>query len=767
MIIRDFKKYKFQMLAVILIIFIGITLFSACVMSYKNLQKYKDDFYRTNNFLDAYVDGMNIDEKDILELEKINGVQLAEGRMALDGYIELNENENAVAKIIAYKEQPSINKLKYVSGKYINEKNQVLLSKNFAEFHDFIVGDKIEISILGDKLELTVKGVVESPEFIITIKSRDYVMPSIEDYAIAYVSYDTIGITDELFNQVHFTLDENVDIKMIESAVKDILGDKFLNFTEREDQISEVMAREDIGMISEIAYMFPIMFLFAAALVIFVVQKKLIDLQRSTIGVLKAIGYKNRTIIMYYIKQSLILGTLGTVISILPSYYLSIFITKIYCELVYIPISQFEFDYLVIFIAIFLSNLFAILATLMSVKSLLNISAAEAMRPVNVNDVNNNRILTNIGKKWKKDNKMVLTNLTRNPVRSIFSVVCYVIAFTLFAAPIYLNDSVKYAEQSQYENIQDYDYKIVFNQPVSKEEVDKLINEYKLQCTSAILEFYIKMENGNKDKQLRIIGVEDGYSVNDGRETYKVSKDGMILPESILNELDYRVGENVTIKLLEQNDKVIKVNIVDEFKQYVGFSAYMEIEQLRWLTDEEGYANGIYITDANGSFIDVKSEIEENTLVKRIDSVQREKSEFNTLLNLVNIFILVMIVFGLLMGFSSIYNSTMINVIDRQREWGTLKILGYSNYRILKMCLKETICSLVLSIIPSMVISVGVCYILGILMSNDFYTSPFIVNVGLVIYPLLLLFIISTTSVLIYYFSIKKINTAEVIKIKE
>ncbi|WP_414705285.1 FtsX-like permease family protein [Pseudobacteroides sp.] len=77
-----------------------------------------------------------------------------------------------------------------------------------------------------------------------------------------------------------------------------------------------------------------------------------------------------------------------------------------------------------------------------------------------------------------------------------------------------------------------------------------------------------------------------------------------------------------------------------------------------------------------------------------------------------------MILFGILMGFASVYNATMTNVIDRRREWGTLKVLGYTNNKILKINVKEVFWSYLISIIPSVAISSGVCYVLGILMSN-------------------------------------------------
>lgn len=70
MLLRDVKMYKYQFIAIISIIFIGVTLFSACVMSFNNLQGFKDDFYISNNFLDGYVTGSNIENIDIENMKK-------------------------------------------------------------------------------------------------------------------------------------------------------------------------------------------------------------------------------------------------------------------------------------------------------------------------------------------------------------------------------------------------------------------------------------------------------------------------------------------------------------------------------------------------------------------------------------------------------------------------------------------------------------------------------------------------------------------------
>ena len=250
MLFRDIKQYKFQMFAIILIIFVGITLFSACVMSYMNLRIFKEAFYTENNFLDAFIDAVGVNDDDVNELWEISGITAVEARIELDGLITLQDENNATAKVIAYRQEPYISQLRFFSGHYLDGSKDVLISKNFAEFNKFQIDDTIDIKILDSELELKIKGIVESPEFIITIKSRDYVMPSIEDYGIVYIEYDLL---EEIFdfqinsyNQVYFKLDENADIDQVKKEIEDCLGDKFLRFTERYDQISEIMAREDI-----------------------------------------------------------------------------------------------------------------------------------------------------------------------------------------------------------------------------------------------------------------------------------------------------------------------------------------------------------------------------------------------------------------------------------------------------------------------------------------------------------------------------------------
>lgn len=674
-----------------------------------------------------------------------------------------------MVKVIAQKEEPKINILEFKKGEYIKSKEDILISKNFAEVNKIEIGNKVSIKVLGQDLDFNVAGIVESPEFIITIKSRDYVMPSIEDFGIVYVDYNRIKelvfTESEIYNQVHFTYKDNANEKKVERDVEDVLDEKFLFYTQRKDQISEVMAREDIGMISEIAYMFPVMFFIAAVLIIIIMQKKMIDMQRSTIGVLKAIGYKNKKIIMYYVKQGIIMGSIGSLLSIVPSYYLSIYITKVYCKLVYIPLSDFEFYTPVVIIAIFLSNLFSVLATYYAIREILKINAAEAMRPPAQN-VKSNSPFKGLAKKLKSDNKMVYRNIFRNPTRTTFTIICYIIAFVLFSVPIFLYETVITAEENQYENIQNYDYKIVLNKYESINELKEILGYKGIKSYSRALELPIEINNNNKSKKLKVIGVENDYELSDGENKFNNIND-IILPKSIAKELGINISNDVNMKVLTEKDKFIKSTLKDSFNQYVGFNGYMNLEKLQELMSLDDVTNTIYLKVNDSEFEESRKKLEESILVKRVDSIEQERKEFKTLLKLVNVFIGVMIIFGVLMGIASIYNSTMINVIERKREWGTLKVMGYNNKRILKMNVKEAICCYFISIIPCIVISSAISYLVGSMMSNDFYSSPFVLKYNMFILPIVLVFILVLISMSIYWINIKRINISEIIKSRE
>lgn len=576
-------------------------------------------------------------------------------------------------------------------------------------------------------------------------------------------------VEEAVYNQFHVTLKDGYKYEDVKDKTKDIIGEKFITEVERKDQISEVMLREDIGMIAEIAYMFPVMFLTAAALVIIAIQKKLIDLQKTNIGVMKAMGYKNKILIKYYLKQALIIGCTGSIVAIVPSYYLSIYITKVYSELVYIPVLEFKFSIVTILIAIALSNIVALAATYIGIKQVLKISAAEAMRPASIDGIkfDPSKYMKKTWKKLKSDNRMVIRNIFRNKTRSIFSIICFMITFVLFASPIFLYNSVTYSQKSQYEYIQNFDYKINFTQPVDNKMVQEIIKTEGIDDYFEVVEVPIEINGKNNTRKLKLIGIEDGYKFNDINKDIQVKEDSLILPRNIASSLGLELNDSVEMKVTFEKEKKLQMKLTEVFDQNVGFSGYVNINEIRNILDIKDLTTCIYVKTDEDVFKENKSKLLDNPLVKRIDSTSQEKEEFITLLKLVNMFIAVMIIFGILMSFSSIYNSTMINIMERKREWGTLKVLGYSNKRIQKMNIKESIALAIISLVPSVIITNIVCYVLSILMSNDFFNTPFEMTVLTYVLPSILVLIISIISLFIYKYELKKIKVSDVIKIKE
>ena len=60
------------------------------------------------------------------------------------------------------------------------------------------------------------------------------------------------------------------------------------------------MLTEEINGLKGVAQAFPFMFLSIAAVILYIMLKRLIEQQRGQIGILKALGYTNREIVLHY-----------------------------------------------------------------------------------------------------------------------------------------------------------------------------------------------------------------------------------------------------------------------------------------------------------------------------------------------------------------------------------------------------------------------------------------------------------------------------------
>src|SRR5690606_24818194 len=112
-----------------------------------------------------------------------------------------------------------------------------------------------------------------------------------------------------------------------------------------------------------------------------IMLSRMVKKDRTSIGVMKAMGYTNNAILMHYAKYSISMGLIGSVIGILCSIPLSKMFTDLYIIYMNVPVLQMKIYYEYFVYGILLTSTFCTISGFVGARSVLKINPAESMRP--------------------------------------------------------------------------------------------------------------------------------------------------------------------------------------------------------------------------------------------------------------------------------------------------------------------------------------------------------------------------------------------------
>lgn len=150
----------------------------------------------------------------------------------------------------------------------------------------------------------------------------------------------------------------------------------------RDTNVGYVCFESDSGIVDGVADVFPIFFFLVAALVCVTTMNRMVEEQRTQIGVLKALGYSEHTIMAKYMFYSGSAALTGCVAGFaLGTFLFPKVIWYAYGMLYKMDSLVYVFDWKLAVISVIVSLLCSIGTTFVSVRRELTEVAAELMRP--------------------------------------------------------------------------------------------------------------------------------------------------------------------------------------------------------------------------------------------------------------------------------------------------------------------------------------------------------------------------------------------------
>ena len=445
----------------------------------------------------------------------------------------------------------------------------------------------------------------------------------------------------------------------------------------------------DSSIVDSIAKVFPIFFFLVAALVCMTTMTRMVEEQRSQIGVLKALGYSNRRVIGKYMFYSGSAALIGTVLG----FFAGCRVFPLVIWKAYGMMYNFEsglnyiFNWKLALVSLVAALLCSMGATWVSCAEDFTVAPAQLIRPKSPKS-GKRILLERIRPLWNRISflyKVSLRNIFRYKKRFFMMVLGISGCTALLIAGFGINDSIKNIANFQYDEIDKYDYTVTFDRNMDKDARQSFVNYSKDDAKEILFAHTssVDMLKGDKEKSVSLIAADGKnfskfISLHKGDTGIAFPKDGeAVICKKLSKQLNVKAGDTITLRNSAYKEMKVKVSAVCD--NYVNNYVYIDTT-----TYKNGFGESAQVKTA---FVIASGAVHEAaassagykyTAATAVNADMR--SLVNKMMKSLNAVIILVVSCAAALAFIVIFNLTNINITERIREIATIKVLGF-NYK--------------------------------------------------------------------------------------
>lgn len=470
--LRDMGRHKTQFISIFLMAFLAVFIYAGVGGEWKGLQKSSDSFYRATNLADIWVYGSGFTEEQEKAVSEIEGVVQTERRLDLEASADL---ENKPRVTLSFVTKNDISSLYLLEGTDFdgNDTDGIWLDKRFSDARGLSVGDSISLSYNGFSFTKTIRGLIDSSEYVY-MSGGDGMTPDFYENGYAYLSYQAFPVPEMLTYSTLLikTDDSGTDW---EEAVGKALNGKYSVFLLRENHPSVNMFANEVSQHRMMGDIFPVVFLAIALLTMMTTMTRIVTAQRVQIGTLKALGFKKRSIVAHYLSYGFWLSLAGSVLgAVLGPLSLP--------HLFYPSMSGFYTlpEWKPAFSLSFLGMAGLVVAactlvTYIACRNLLRETPAQALRPKAPRAMRHGIIEKSL--LWGRlgfNSQWNLRDASRNRVRSLMAVIGVFGCTALLVCAFGMYDGMQDLKDWQYTDINKFESKLTVKEDASEEQISSV-----------------------------------------------------------------------------------------------------------------------------------------------------------------------------------------------------------------------------------------------------------------------------------------------------
>jgi putative ABC transport system permease protein len=452
----------------------------------------------------------------------------------------------------------------------------------------------------------------------------------------------------------------------------------------------------------------------------------MVEAERVSIGIMRALGYSKSAIVGHYTRYALLIGLLGSVPGVIAGYLFTLLMLPFFSMFFRVPgITALHVWQLYPF-SIALACVPCALAGFLAGSKATKIIPSEAMRPA-APDVGRRVLFENLHALWSRigtTTKMVFRGVSRNFRRFVFASLGIAFTFGLILVPIHSVFLFDMLIAKQYGELELYDYSVALASPQDRSVVREVARLSGASHAEPYAEEPLRLSHGWReesvlaravlpDSSLFLFEADDGTKVS-------VPDRGILISEFIALQLGVERGSVIAVVSPRDPDTKHYIAVEDVVRQYLGTGAYVSLGQMERILGTKNVINGVALKTEG----QVSADLDSAPGVLAVYNATALINAYNELMEMGTYSLSMMVFFGCALGFAVLFTTSSISLSERLREFATMRVLGFHRREILAMVAKENFAALVSGVLLGIPLGYGLCIGIARTFSSEMYFLP-------------------------------------------
>jgi putative permease len=459
---------------------------------------------------------------------------------------------------------------------------------------------------------------------------------------------------------------------------------------DRNTNVGYVCLKNDSGVVKGIANVFPVFFFLVAALICMTTMNRMVEEQRTQIGVLKALGFSEGKIMGKYLFYSGSAAISGTLIGyVLGIHFFPLVIITAYGIVYKMGGIYYVSDLPLALVSLTVAVFCSVGTTWLSCHKELKEVAADLMRP-KAPKAGKRVFLEHVPFIWKRLKflqKVSVRNIVRYKKRFFMMVIGISGCTALLVMGFGVRDSVVAVADQQYEEIQLYDIGVTLKDGKMPGEANLKSLDSVLENENAAgmyaMEKTIDLVTDKGTKSIHMVAVENPDEVGDFISLHTKKQEPIAYPkegEAVLSKKvaeTYAVKKGDTILLRDSDNNEMHLKVTGICENHIYNYVYIAPESYEKQIGDVVFKN-VYVRLPDASDIhEVSAVLMKADGVTAVTVNSDMLSRISQMMSCMNYIVIIIIICAGALAFIVLYNLNNINITERVREIATIKVLGF------------------------------------------------------------------------------------------